>query len=1151
MNPLHQRLSRRNLLKGGGALGLGTVLPTLLLSACAGDSDQPSPTDPKNDAREARTLQFDLSSGAIAKPRLSLLRSTHHDTPLVAHTSESRARHRASDPVLQAIPDANLTHYLEGVDLPAAALQIGSVWGEHPTSAAPMLALHFVHVPTSSLQALEQRRLARGQTGRAVSAKLGGYGVSQAALDAAPLTSQLGPTADAIDVVTTLVFQHPAIANLNADLGADILDRIANLPCADDDYSCNPYNMSVVQVVSDMIQSGGYVTTTSTQSWAVLTTIADPVTGDPAVDDDGNLLYANTMNPALEAPMTLLMQQILNDIGDDPLFMNTNWQDPAGSAAAVTATAAVKAKRAVRAKTKRTAVARAAATAVGASAFTVVSDVSFHSRRSGVRLLDIGADDDRNIVVTVFNEFLKTNSAFVQYYDLNGDSLKNENPTTYDDGDAYYLGTISPDNQVMGVPVQLGEGGMTTNIRFVMPEGANSARFTYGSLGIGGGDPFSKKALIGSLVTLLVNIALPTMCLAFGIAADQGLSKALQAAMEDKPTLQIVLSVAAAALASGSMSNGISSSISNLSWKPFIIGLGSTLLTTLLTLCPRFAALLAANIISATAKKAIPVIGTAFWALALISDVATLVETIVESMASPVMQEINLSLGMASSVVVSRDPNDFQFPATATRIEVTALITQTETTTAPKSPSTGHRHVMGIATLTPGQVDPVSVPLTTLDADGGVLNYVLSGGYVTAYVSLYSDTNCLVGTGMSQVLVNMPTTATVIPVTITELLVPLDANTRYEYQSTLAYAGGSHLWDTSVAPPSATDAQLCQGNDGAICALHGLTVNTATGMAGYSYFAGDQGVTFCGGSGASSVNMIQGVFLGDNPDSGLKLSSCGSPDPMPIVYAPTGDQAYFLQLGSDGVHHVRGIDLSAANFDMQQTSSWGRFMNPQDAMCMVGAGYLAGVNRTTHTIETLSLAPRALNDDSNTYSIAFSAQSAGPGKRIGLLDTPVAVASFNGLLYVLEQGNRRVQVFDIDGSVPKPGPFVTSLGLPTTVIDIGGDSVLLDIAIEGTGIVYVLSRDMNGTSAANYHLDIYRKDGSFLSRTSGVAAANIAVDLFRNLYTLNYATVTNGPRTEPSLSKWLPKSSTACGTAAANPTASSRQAKACVGHAIA
>jgi hypothetical protein len=90
--------------------------------------------------------------------------------------------------------------------------------------------------------------------------------------------------------------------------------------------------------------------------------------------------------------------------------------------------------------------------------------------------------------------------------------------------------------------------------------------------------------------------------------------------------------------------------------------------------------------------------------------------------------------------------------------------------------------------------------------------------------------------------------------------------------------------------------------------------------------------------------------------------------------------------------------------------------------------------------------------------------------------------------------------------------------------------------MEAKGYIYVLShKDTGGVvKDTDYALDIYNPDGSFLVRTpdpklhkSGnmqyVSAARIAVDIWRNLFTLNYATFKGpGGRTEPSISQWIP-----------------------------
>ena len=82
----------------------------------------------------------------------------------------------------------------------------------------------------------------------------------------------------------------------------------------------------------------------------------------------------------------------------------------------------------------------------------------------------------------------------------------------------------------------------------------------------------------------------------------------------------------------------------------------------------------------------------------------------------------------------------------------------------------------------------------------------------------------------------------------------------------------------------------------------------------------------------------------------------------------------------------------------------------------------------------------------------------------------------------------------------------------------------LDLSTESKGYIYVLSIKGNDESnISNYLLDIYEPNGSFLNRTEGVNAARIAVNLWRDLYTLNYEMISGpGGRPEPSISHWIP-----------------------------
>ncbi len=81
----------------------------------------------------------------------------------------------------------------------------------------------------------------------------------------------------------------------------------------------------------------------------------------------------------------------------------------------------------------------------------------------------------------------------------------------------------------------------------------------------------------------------------------------------------------------------------------------------------------------------------------------------------------------------------------------------------------------------------------------------------------------------------------------------------------------------------------------------------------------------------------------------------------------------------------------------------------------------------------------------------------------------------------------------------------------------------LAMSTETKGYIYVLSYVGDGTVMSDYRLDVYQPNGSWLTRTTGLNAARIVVDVWRNVYSLNYESFA-GPagRTEPSVSVWAP-----------------------------
>lgn len=496
-----------------------------------------------------------------------------------------------------------------------------------------------------------------------------------------------------------------------------------------------------------------------------------------------------------------------------------------------------------------------------------------------------------------------------------------------------------------------------------------------------------------------------------------------------------------------------------------------------------------------------PWVGVVLKAIGIAASVAALAQTLSETLMNPALFYNDITLTMDTTVTISHDPHDFQFPAQARHYSLTA---------------TYDKAVSRIATgaVEPGRVDPLVVSFTG----------VPSGGMVTIDVVLTADDGTLVGRASAGPLQNLPSTAGQIAMTIQEVLIPLTAVTQYVHDLRLTYASGAHVWAT-VPAPTATRANLCQGQDNALCGLNGITVHTPTGMAGYGFEAG--GLAACGGGPPGSFHTLQNLFLGQQPDRAFKQFGCGYATPVEIAYDPHGPvqgHHVFLQPRADDQgFDVRAVVLDDTTpFSLTQTLSWGRFTQAPDSLAVHSAGYVISVNSQNHKMEILTLPDQAVDEAAAPTDVPFAVVKSGPGTRAGLLNEPVAVAvvPLDGAILVLEQGNRRIQAFDVAAN-----PVLRFAGKTTSIVELrdeGAEVVYTDLGVEALGYLYVLSYVNNGLAVSDYRLDVYDPDGQFLTRTTGVAAARMAVDAFRTVYTLNYETITGAPRIEPSLSQWVP-----------------------------
>jgi hypothetical protein len=258
----------------------------------------------------------------------------------------------------------------------------------------------------------------------------------------------------------------------------------------------------------------------------------------------------------------------------------------------------------------------------------------------------------------------------------------------------------------------------------------------------------------------------------------------------------------------------------------------------------------------------------------------------------------------------------------------------------------------------------------------------------------------------------------------------------------------------------------------------------------------------------------------------LKRAACGFRQPAGIVYdrlgPADGSGRNFFALPTAEGFFLQAITLDqSSQIDVSNPLTWGRFSQALDALVVHPMGFVVGVNRTTHKMEILQLPAQAVDRSQAPDAVPFGVLKAGQGTRAGLFNAPVALAVFNGAILVLEDGNARIQALDTSAN-----PVNLFRNKTTSLIELepGPGVVYVDLAVEGLGYMYVLSYVNDGQQVADYRLDVYTPQGNFLTRTTGVAAARLAVDTFRNIYTLNYEQISGAPRVEPSLSQWEPSS---------------------------
>jgi hypothetical protein len=170
-------------------------------------------------------------------------------------------------------------------------------------------------------------------------------------------------------------------------------------------------------------------------------------------------------------------------------------------------------------------------------------------------------------------------------------------------------------------------------------------------------------------------------------------------------------------------------------------------------------------------------------------------------------------------------------------------------------------------------------------------------------------------------------------------------------------------------------------------------------------------------------------------------------------------------------------------------------------------------------IAVLKLDTQVYPDD-NHCNNAVVMLGEGTGDKLILYPQALTIAS-TGEILILQGQNEEMSVkaFTKDG---EPSSYFGNGAFSFPLASVDANAQWLDIAIDGTDLIYILSYTGTGMKQSDYHLDIYDKNGNRIVRNTGIAVYSMVVDKFRRLYSLNKETIKGSPIVEPSASVWLP-----------------------------
>jgi hypothetical protein len=741
-------------------------------------------------------------------------------------------------------------------------------------------------------------------------------------------------------------------------------------------------------------------------------------------------------------------------------------------------------------------------TETSSGGYTYTSSYSGTSHGARIKLTSA---DNTAVTFKVSNYKLRFLSCYVEFYDVNNNIIQvtekfaDINAAGAQDDETKFVGFILSRGAMYGIPLDPVEDSFTISF----PSNAAKAKIMLGGLGMGGYRKLMVEAL-GLGATAAFNIGVPTMLLAAFVGSNI--------------STQIVDGLAVGSgMIDGLVEWILDSQYGNKNTSDILKDMAVDFAKFLATKnAVKLLSFIVNEITEEEFEDEVPFIGWAFLAADMAGTAAELGETIAAVTESPFIIENTITRTHNISLTMLPDKNDYEFPATATSYE-------------------------GIMVFDNADPIPFNGPVSSgSEQITHEFSNVPAGGTVSVYVEFSSNTGWVDGskkvTGISN-LNGSGEDSLAISFHIDEKKVPLTAATTYSHKNILAYNGSDYTFSEGSAPTETISNLSQSGSTPSLGGLTDITFTDPSGNVGYAWESYSPGIGGCdGGSGDGQVYLFQNISLKNMASNdGNQYLSCGYTARTPISYqvvSPVDNINYVIVPDTTGtLYNVHQVTLggTTGDFNISGSNFCGVFQQPQDQIIIGNSGTdLYGLNKDFSTLSVLTAVttnpPKATIKGGPATSMASAA--ANPH----LFINPKAIGtSLNGTILVLDQvwdapdSNGKQGVIRAFNKFGEPTRYFPDSSYTALLKTDGSNPEYLDMAVESTGYIYVLSYLNDGAAVTDYNLDIYKPDGTFLSRTSGLSAGRLTVSYWRNLYSLNFASITGeSGKTEPSFSQWIP-----------------------------